>query len=159
MEIKDYANYLIYENGNVFSKYKNGFLKPTNYNGYLRVTLYNNIKQETFGIHRLIALHYIENPDNLPEVDHINQERDDNRIENLRWATHSQNQRNCKIRKDNKSGFTGIYKHIDKKCKQGYYYRFQVCIDGKLKTIKSSTNEEWLKEFATKWKEENNYNF
>jgi hypothetical protein len=156
-EIKDYEDYLIYEDGRVQKKKTNRFLKPClNEGGYLVVGLYKNKKQKMFRIHRLIALHYIPNPNNLPMIDHINRVRDDNRIENLRWATNSENMRNCKMNKRNTSGFTGIIKD---KNKQGFIYRFRVCIDGKEKTIKSSINKEWLIEFATKWKNDNNYNF
>lgn len=44
--------------------------------------------------HRLIAVQFIPNPDNLPQVDHINHNRTDNRIENLRWVSSSGNSRN-----------------------------------------------------------------
>jgi len=160
MEIKDYEDYLIYEDGKVFSKYTNKFLKPTiNNNGYEIIGLCKNSKKKQFGIHRLIGIHFIPNPDNLPQVDHINRIRTDNRIENLRWATKSQNNRNCNIRKDNTSGFSGIYKKKDITCNQGFIWFFDAYVDGKRKTIKSSINKEWLIEFATKWKEENDYNF
>ena len=88
MEINDYPNYLIYEDGRVWSKTSNKFLKQrSNTKGkYLYVNLYNP-KRKTLKIHRLIALHFIPNPNNKPTVDHINRIRTDNRIENLRWAT------------------------------------------------------------------------
>ena len=63
-----------------------------------------------------------------------------------------------KIRKNNISGYKGIMKEIDKKCKQGFTWRFLAQVDGKQKTIKKSVNLEKLIEFAEKWKKENNYN-
>jgi hypothetical protein len=160
MEIKDYEDYLIYEDGKVFSKVTNKFLKHYyDGRGYLQIGLTKNKKQKMFKIHRLLGIHFIPNPDNKPQVDHINRVRDDNRIENLRWATKSQNCRNCKIQSNNTSGFTGITKEINEKCKQGYYYRFEAYIDGKKKLIKSSIDYDFLVEFAIKWKEDNNYNF
>ena len=61
-----------------------------NNDGYIICTL----NQEQFRKHRLIALQWIPNPDNLPEVDHINKHRDDNHLENLRWCDRSTNMRN-----------------------------------------------------------------
>lgn len=58
--------------------------------GYRRIGM--NGKQ--FKIHRLVAETFIPNPDNKLFVDHINRVRDDNRVENLRWVTRSENQRN-----------------------------------------------------------------
>ena len=60
--------------------------------GYLRVQLYmGNGKGRTEKVHRLVAIAFIDNPDNLPEVNHINHQRDDNRVENLEWVTHKEN--------------------------------------------------------------------
>ena len=67
------------------------------------------------------------------------------------------NLKRCKIHSNNTSGYNGIHKQIDKKSKLGYYWTFQVTIDGKRKTIKSSTDKEWLIKFAIKWKIDNNY--
>ena len=44
--------------------------------------------------HRIVALQFIPNPNNLPEVDHLNHNRADYRIENLCWSSHSENQKN-----------------------------------------------------------------
>jgi len=160
MQVEDYPNYLIHMDGRVQNKKTERFLQPhDNGNGYLYVKLYKNKKQKNFTIHRLLAIHYIPNPDNLPIVDHKNQITDDNRLENLRWATRSENGRNCKMSKNNTSGFTGICKAFSKNCKKGFYYRFDAYIDGKQKLIKCSTDYDFLVEFATKWKEDNNYIF
>lgn len=65
----------------------------------MKVTLYKNGKKKNHYVHRLIALTYIPNPENLPEVDHINRFSDDNRIENLRWVDRRTNFNNRTRRK------------------------------------------------------------
>ena len=62
--------------------------------GYLVVALTKNGKSKTVRVHRLVAEAFIPNPENKPCIDHINTIRDDNRIENLRWATPKENMNN-----------------------------------------------------------------
>lgn len=65
------------------------FPNKTRYN-YLYVNLNNNgIKQ--FRVHRLVALHFIPNPNNLPEVNHIDGDKNNNHVSNLEWCTNLQN--------------------------------------------------------------------
>jgi len=116
MEVRGYPNYLIYPDGRVWTKrrpkVKGGFLKPpTTPGGYLSVTLRNEGKYKTFTIHRLVATHYLPNPDNLEMVDHINRDKKDNRVENLKWVTRSQNGHNSKIRDRNKLQHKNISPH------------------------------------------------
>jgi len=126
MEIQNYPNYLIYEDGKVFSKNRNKYIKPQmDYKGYYKVRLYNS-GWEDFRVHRLVAIHYIPNPNNLPIVDHINRIRDDNRVENLRWCTSLENTQNQGTRITNKSGFKNI--HYEKKSK---LWRYKKTINGK----------------------------
>ena len=115
MEITGYENYLIYDDGRVFNKIKNNFVNLVNdKDGYLQITLYNNGKnKKTIKIHRLVALHYISNPNNLPQVDHINRIRTDNRIENLRWVSVSENNINKDVYKKNKLGLKNISKRTE----------------------------------------------
>ena len=83
-------------------------LKPTlDSKGYYSVTLHDADGRHKCSIHRLIALQFIPNPDNLPEVDHDNHIRTDNRIENLYWKSASDNN-------FNKSSHKGVqYEFID----------------------------------------------
>lgn len=59
--------------------------------GYVEVALCKNGKLKTMLLHRLIAIHFIENPNNYPCVNHKNGIKTDNRIENLEWCSHSHN--------------------------------------------------------------------
>lgn len=52
------------------------------------------IKKKKHFVHRLIATAFIPNPNNLPQVDHINRNKEDNRPINLRWVDNSENQKN-----------------------------------------------------------------
>ena len=110
MEIEGYPNYLIYPEGRIWSKKGKGrFLKPaTQKNGYRRVCLSRDKKPKMFLVHRLVAQAFIPNPDNKPEVDHINNNPHDNRLENLRWVTKSENGQNQGKRITNKSGHKNI---------------------------------------------------
>ena len=65
-------------------------------------------------VHRLVAEAFIENPEDKSEVDHINRDSLDNRVENLRWVTKSENQINKKIQKNNTTGRKNLY-YVKKK--------------------------------------------
>ena len=118
MEIQGHPNYLIYKDGRVWSKErldksgkqrKGKFLKTRLSNGYYQ----SKIDNKTLRLHRLIAIHYIDNPDNYKYVDHINRKSTDNRLENLRWVTSSMNSQNRSYFIDNNSGHKYILRHGD----------------------------------------------
>ena len=138
MEVIDYPNYLIYDDGRVYNKNRNRFLKPCpNSLGYYRVCLCENNERKTCKIHRLVAIHYIANPENKREVDHINRIRTDNRIENLRWATSSENNQNKGISKNNTTGVKNISYSIPRD-----YWVFHKTINGKRIEKYFKTKEE-----------------
>lgn len=114
MEINNYPNYLIYEDGRVFSKITNKFLKPFIAQGYYCISLGRKKKKS---IHRLIAENFLENPNNYPEVDHIDRNPKNNNINNLRWVSRVDNQLNRGNNKNNSSG----HKNIEIKCR-GFYF-------------------------------------
>ena len=62
--------------------------------GYLRLELYKEGKSKKHKVHRLVAQAFIPNPENKPQVDHINGLKTDNRAENLRWSTAEENRAN-----------------------------------------------------------------
>ena len=59
--------------------------------GYLQVVLHCNGKQHQRKVHRLVAQAFIENPDNLPEVNHKDEDKTNNRVDNLEWCDRSYN--------------------------------------------------------------------
>lgn len=63
--------------------------------GYLKTRLSKDGKQKKFLIHRLVALTFIPNPENKPEVNHKSGVKDDNRVDNLEWMTTSENQQHA----------------------------------------------------------------
>lgn len=63
-------------------------------NGYLAIFLSKNGKYKSYYIHRLVAVAFIPNLDNLPEIDHIDTDKTNNGVENLRWVTHVENMNN-----------------------------------------------------------------
>ena len=96
MEVEDYPNYLIYEDGSVYTKprhrVKGGLLRQQlNKQGYYKVGLWKDNKSKSFFVHRLVALNYIPNPHNYPEVDHIDRDPRNNHLYNLRWCDRQMN--------------------------------------------------------------------
>lgn len=99
MEWKSIGNtgYQISDFGKVKNKHGK-ILRPGFRKGYEYITICGI----RYSIHRLVALAFIPNPDDKPEIDHINAIRTDNSVENLRWVTRKENQQNP-ISRNNKS--------------------------------------------------------
>jgi hypothetical protein len=89
--VKSLDRYITYSNGNViFTKGKiiNGFKKD---NGYWSIDLYKNGTKKKFHKHRLVAMEFIPNPENKPEVNHKDENRSNNCVDNLNWCTSKEN--------------------------------------------------------------------
>lgn len=107
--IKGYEHYAVSNFGNVLNIRTLRFLRLwLNNSGYYQVMLCKNGLVKVFKLHRLIGEHFIDNPENLPVIDHIDGNRTNNEISNLRWATHQTNSRNSKKRKSTTSNFKGV---------------------------------------------------
>ena len=114
-ELKEYPGYKIGNRGTIIGKYGKAMKYCIHHVGYYYINVCNNGLMKKMCIHRLIALAWIPNPENKPQIDHINKDRKDNRIENLRWATAMENMNNLSISKSNTSGTQGLCFHKTRK--------------------------------------------
>ena len=109
-QILDYPNYSISNLGNVRNNKHNRNIKPILYKcGYYHVGLRINGKTKCIRVHRLVGNHFLENIDNKPFIDHIDRNKLNNNVNNLRWATRSENERNKPKKQNTKSKYKGVY--------------------------------------------------
>ena len=84
--------YKINNYGEVLSLRSNKILKPNNNGiGYFIIQLCKNGKRKNYLIHRLVAEHFLDNPNNLPEVNHKDEDKSNNFVNNLEWCKHKYN--------------------------------------------------------------------
>lgn len=87
--------YEITDDGRLYSKRNQKYLRPSKDKyGYMYYVISINGNRKTLKAHRLVAQAFIPNPENKPTVDHINGNRADNRVENLKWATLAEQHQN-----------------------------------------------------------------
>ena len=85
------TDYSVSTEGEVRKDTTNYILSQSSQQDYKFVGLIINGKQKRMRVHRMVALTFIDNPDNKPYVNHINGNRSDNNVENLEWVTPSEN--------------------------------------------------------------------
>jgi hypothetical protein len=129
--IDGFPNYEVDTDGNVWNRVSGKRLIPVdNGKGYEIVGLHKDNKKYNQKIHRLVAKAFIKNPKNKEQVDHINNNRTDNSVYNLRWATRQENGFNSSMSSNNTSGVKGVCYHKRVKKWQAF-----IKINGKLKFI------------------------
>ena len=92
-DIEGYENlYAISSKGRCWSYKTNKLLKEIiNNDGYLRFSLFKDGKQKRYLVHRLVAKSFVDNPNQYPEINHINENVKDNCVENLEWCSYKYN--------------------------------------------------------------------
>lgn len=91
-KINNYDNYFIDEDGNIYNSITKTYLKGSiSEGGYKYYRLSKNSKKQMFYAHRLVAEYFLDNPKQLPVVNHIDGNKLNNNISNLEWVTYSEN--------------------------------------------------------------------
>lgn len=123
-DIKNYPDYMVSNQGRVISlNFKRTGKEQVlrcckGKDGYLAVKLYKNGKLKNFKVHRLVSEAFIPNTDNKPFIDHINTDKTDNRVENLRWVTSKENSNNPLTKKHFSESRKGKLNYNSKKVLQ-----------------------------------------
>ena len=138
VNIAGFNNYQVSNFGNVKNVKTGRILKPSeNRDGYFGVVLMNDGDRATKTIHKLIACAFLENFENKPCIDHIDRNRKNNQISNLRWATLSENQHNKSMQQNNVSGIIGV-----SFCSGRNRWKSTIKINGRNKTLGRFVNKE-----------------
>ena len=108
-QVKNHESYIVSNLGNVINLETGRMLKQRfDRDGYKRL----NLKGKIVNVHRITANVFIPNPQNKPCVVHIDGNRANNNVSNLRWATYTENCRNSTLSKNNKTGIKGVKKNL-----------------------------------------------
>lgn len=126
-EINGFPGYFVAREGKVFYNKNKGEMqekKQHNHNGYRRINVTIGNKKKNLRVHRLVAEAFIPNPNNLPEVNHIDEDKSNNHVDNLEWVTASQNQQHSAYQQaklyilENKNGKQFEVFNLEKWCRE-----------------------------------------
>lgn len=114
--IDQYRKYEVSSHGRVRNRFNHVLIPFKNNCGYNLVSLYKTSHKKNFLIHRLVALHFLENVNNKATVDHIDNDKQNNHRDNLRFATSSEQCYNKKKRSNTSSIYKGVsfYRKMNK---------------------------------------------
>ena len=106
--IKGFDNYCITDKGEIYNMDTGKIRKLVIDGKYKRIGLCKNGIETNIRIHRLLAIHFIPNPFNLKCVDHIDHNKLNNDLSNIRWVTSSENNRNRTKKQNTSSIYNGV---------------------------------------------------
>ena len=114
LPLEGFEHYLISNNGEVINSLT-GYIKKlqVDKDGYYVTELYNKRKVKHIGVHRLVALAFIPNPNNYKEVNHIDNNPQNNTVSNLEWCSRLQNEQH-KWKTNYEVAYRGAMKGINK---------------------------------------------
>ena len=137
--ITNFPNYQVSTFGNVKNVKSGRILKPGSGTGggYLMVILMDDGERSMKTVHRLVAITFLENPEHKKCVDHIDRNKLNNHISNLRYATVSENAQNVSINTTNTSGVRGV--SWDKKLNK---WKVQITANGIRKHLGRFANKD-----------------
>ena len=151
------GNYLVYDDGRVYSNISHKFLKPdVDKIGYMQVSLFDeNRKKIREKVHRLVAKYFLRNDMNFPQVNHKDGDKSNNNVENLEWCTAYHNNKHARdtglnpvsqsnskrwedpeFRKRTSESFRRMHEKIDFKGRKNPNFRYNLLYRGEMHTIK-----------------------
>ena len=139
--IEGFENYSVSDHGNVKNNKTARIMKQTIQHGYHSVALTTGATKFNRKVHSLVLNAFLNNLENKRCVDHIDNDKSNNNISNLRWTTHTENCQNRKINKNNTSSVKGV--SYDKTTKK---WQANISIDGLQIHLGKFTNLEDAKQ-------------